>query len=294
MAIVFTCECGRKLQVAEKLAGKKGKCPQCGAVLMIPMESEIVPEEPAGAAEETEKVPTEPCPHCQVSIPVGSVFCTKCGTDLRTGQKHGTRGEEGAGYDMLKLWPDVFTKAERAVGVVVDTPLNAENFVRALGLLAVGLLGFMFLWTLNASHGTIKMAPNLTRLIFFPGFFLAGFLVLVVDAVMVSLAGRHFGSTGTSLAKSVMALMMTNAVYGFVHLLLGLVLYFGSDIVPAKELLAQIGPWALLAWTIWLTMCVIHRAYDTSQGIAVMFGLGTAALKGFVIISAVWLMTPKK
>jgi RsiW-degrading membrane proteinase PrsW (M82 family) len=36
MAIAFTCECGKALRARDELAGKKTKCPQCGAILAIP------------------------------------------------------------------------------------------------------------------------------------------------------------------------------------------------------------------------------------------------------------------
>jgi predicted RNA-binding Zn-ribbon protein involved in translation (DUF1610 family) len=36
MSIAVTCSCGKKLQVKDELAGKRGKCPACGALLTIP------------------------------------------------------------------------------------------------------------------------------------------------------------------------------------------------------------------------------------------------------------------
>jgi hypothetical protein len=36
MPIQFRCGCGRKLQAADALAGRKTRCPQCQAVLEIP------------------------------------------------------------------------------------------------------------------------------------------------------------------------------------------------------------------------------------------------------------------
>lgn len=36
MAIEFECECGRKLSVPEDAAGRKAKCPNCGAVTDVP------------------------------------------------------------------------------------------------------------------------------------------------------------------------------------------------------------------------------------------------------------------
>src|SRR5687768_11677604 len=36
MAISVVCACGKKLQVKDEMAGKRGKCPACGKVLDIP------------------------------------------------------------------------------------------------------------------------------------------------------------------------------------------------------------------------------------------------------------------
>ena len=44
MAIRVTCsECGKHLKVAENAAGKRGKCPQCGAAIAIPAVSAPIP-----------------------------------------------------------------------------------------------------------------------------------------------------------------------------------------------------------------------------------------------------------
>lgn len=55
MAIVFSCPCGRKLQVAEELAGKPVRCPVCFVVTNAaekpeePPVAELAPEEPPPA-----------------------------------------------------------------------------------------------------------------------------------------------------------------------------------------------------------------------------------------------------
>lgn len=36
MPIVFSCSCGRPLRAKEEMAGKKTKCPHCGAIQTIP------------------------------------------------------------------------------------------------------------------------------------------------------------------------------------------------------------------------------------------------------------------
>lgn len=47
--IEFKCnECGKQLRVKDDAAGKKGKCRQCGTVLLVPAESESLLQPPAG------------------------------------------------------------------------------------------------------------------------------------------------------------------------------------------------------------------------------------------------------
>ena len=41
--ITFYCNCGQKIKVSEKYAGKKGKCPRCKQVIEIPKTSDSVP-----------------------------------------------------------------------------------------------------------------------------------------------------------------------------------------------------------------------------------------------------------
>src|SRR2546423_13177039 len=36
MSIQFTCDCGKSIRVKEELAGRTGRCPECGAKLTIP------------------------------------------------------------------------------------------------------------------------------------------------------------------------------------------------------------------------------------------------------------------
>lgn len=36
MTIQFQCQCGKLMKTADESAGKRGKCPACGAVIMIP------------------------------------------------------------------------------------------------------------------------------------------------------------------------------------------------------------------------------------------------------------------
>ena len=39
MAIAFECGCGKAFRVGDGLAGKRTKCPSCGAALTVPARS---------------------------------------------------------------------------------------------------------------------------------------------------------------------------------------------------------------------------------------------------------------
>jgi hypothetical protein len=54
VAIVLTCDCGRKLQISEQFAGKEGQCPNCGRMLQIPA------PEPIGFVTPAMEVPPVP------------------------------------------------------------------------------------------------------------------------------------------------------------------------------------------------------------------------------------------
>ncbi len=284
MAIVFTCECGRKLQVARELAGKKGKCPQCGKILVIPAESEPVQEEaPVPESDSVEAVEgeTQSCPHCGELIAVGAVFCTSCGTDLRTGEKHEGGRDATTGYNVLKIWPDLLTKPMGVVGTVIDNPLGADNFYRALGLLGAGTIGFVLMWAVNFTPDYC-ISMKVTHWYYFVILLVVGLGLVAVDGVAASFAGKFFGSTGTSTAKTVMGFMLTNAVFGMMNFLLAIMVLFGRDYLP-YEIMAQYGPWAFLIWAAFLTTVVIQQAYDTSPAVSAIFGSSSTVVKGLLI-----------
>lgn len=90
MPIKVTCDCGKSLNVPDKLAGKKGKCPTCGAVLNIPAASgggddELDAAPPAKASGGGKK-----CPNCSKQWPADAVICVACGTNMLTGEKLST------------------------------------------------------------------------------------------------------------------------------------------------------------------------------------------------------------
>ena len=77
--IRFACSnCRRLISVAEKYSGKKGKCPKCGSVVVVPEKSTII-EFPCGSCGHQISVPERQggkkgkCPKCQSPVVVPSV-----------------------------------------------------------------------------------------------------------------------------------------------------------------------------------------------------------------------------
>jgi predicted RNA-binding Zn-ribbon protein involved in translation (DUF1610 family) len=120
MTIAVQCgSCRKRFAAKENLAGRKVKCPQCGAELTIPkprLEPEPAPQitdlldeyetasppagetssATAGTAGGATRVPdTElKCPSCGASLKAGSVICLECGYNLRTGKKRELAGPQ--------------------------------------------------------------------------------------------------------------------------------------------------------------------------------------------------------
>jgi hypothetical protein len=106
MAITVECGCGKRFRVKDEHAGKRGRCPSCGAVVAIPAAEPAGPggpsperAGPAGprrAAEPGARAPQaagpEICPECGRPLAGGAVLCVNCGYDTRTGERVGTAG----------------------------------------------------------------------------------------------------------------------------------------------------------------------------------------------------------
>lgn len=75
MAISFACSCGKALRAKDEAAGKRAKCPQCGAIVNIPApevndeagEYALMPEEPAPAPFSPARPPLATTPFSQSS-----------------------------------------------------------------------------------------------------------------------------------------------------------------------------------------------------------------------------------
>jgi len=132
----ITVECGgcsKRFQADEKHAGKRGKCPSCGALIEVPVP---VPAAPEPVADEVgslldEELPTasapsaqpatgmefDSCPSCAEPLPSGAALCVSCGYDLASGKQLKTErvldsggpyasplsGSKGTGWSLPRL-----------------------------------------------------------------------------------------------------------------------------------------------------------------------------------------------
>ncbi len=88
MAIIFSCQCGKQIKVADKFAGRSGKCPACGGMITIPYpdppDTDTDPDliyEALGPKTDPEPQPAASgvCNACGKPMPAGSVLCLQCG-----------------------------------------------------------------------------------------------------------------------------------------------------------------------------------------------------------------------
>ncbi len=97
MAIEFFCSCGQKISVPGAMAGKRGTCPGCGAVVTIPhaadAPADLPPAQsphadpqgfPAALTDDAGPEParTRPCPYCAERILASLQICPICDEEL--------------------------------------------------------------------------------------------------------------------------------------------------------------------------------------------------------------------
>jgi hypothetical protein len=98
MAITFACPaCGRQLKVGDNGAGKRARCPECGAVAPLPTGpvTATLLEDDGVTAQPTQDDGVR-CPECGREWPRETVVCVGCGYHFETGKRLKTvhRGAE--------------------------------------------------------------------------------------------------------------------------------------------------------------------------------------------------------
>jgi DNA-directed RNA polymerase subunit RPC12/RpoP len=121
MPVVVKHRCGAVLELTLDMAGKRGKCPKCGAAVTVPeherllqlMKEARAAHMPKGAEEKKPPAPKpamreeefgsltlandEPkakpearhCPTCGHTVSAEAIICVNCGTNVKTGRKIG-------------------------------------------------------------------------------------------------------------------------------------------------------------------------------------------------------------
>ena len=90
MTIEVKCpnpDCAKVFKVKDELAGKKGKCSQCGTAIHVPAAAPS--GTPAGTQEQAKAFQYNParqiCTNCGAVLGVRAMTCPQCGGDVRTG-----------------------------------------------------------------------------------------------------------------------------------------------------------------------------------------------------------------
>jgi len=93
MPIKVSCQCGKKLTAKDALAGKRVKCPGCGAPLQVPPAPTTAGGD--GISQLLDDVGLRAgvvrCPGCGAEMAEEAVLCVMCGFDLRRGHRLKTR-----------------------------------------------------------------------------------------------------------------------------------------------------------------------------------------------------------
>lgn len=178
MSISVNCqECGRRLKAPDSAAGKRAKCPTCGAVVVVPepiydadeimdedfqhSESSAVPDSGAEAKSDTYSLQNtdldefdnsalpnrRPCPMCGEMIVAEALKCRFCGEDFtEPAEKKAKRdrsptGGELTGFDWALCV--LCSGIGCIVGIVALVTGDTERGAKMVGI----ALGFSVLWT---------------------------------------------------------------------------------------------------------------------------------------------------
>jgi DNA-directed RNA polymerase subunit M/transcription elongation factor TFIIS len=293
MAIRFSCSCGRVLNIKDELAGKKGKCPECGKVVSVPMESEPepTPEEIKAQAEAEAEVQAQalvaeaaaaaalkPCPHCGKPLAIDAIFCVNCGTHLETGDKHELtvhEAEAGHKFDFLATMGDMILHPEQAAGAFMEAPSTPQNFYKAVIAVAAGLA----LFTYVIPHCTEEAIQNGALWYAYPVCAVLGVVIIFTDVIACNFAANMFGTTGMPLTNVFPAVLSVRALIGLAMIVPAVYLVFSGASANAL-FIAWVPRVIRFGWGVALYYFVIYRAYDCGPVPALVFAAGATLVQG--------------
>lgn len=132
--IYVVCECGRKLSVRASSAGKRAKCPNCGAVFEIPtpdaapQQQDLAPQEAGPVAKQVLAPAAEPYEPSPLPAPEQATQCPNCGAAMSAD----ARICVGCGYDRKSR------RALQAAGAAA-TSSRIGQIVKTVGVFAVAI-----------------------------------------------------------------------------------------------------------------------------------------------------------
>lgn len=157
MTIEFSCECGEIFQVEDEFAGRKGRCPTCKRIMVVP--EPVKEQEPLELQEELEEGPQIfDQPHKEVVDETDS-------RDLPPGKRVEEEVEVFRGWEATPVEEEVYRTPAKDGG-----PLRPwTNIPRPvlIGIPAVILIGLMVFWLARptdrkGSHPAKDRAPKAT------------------------------------------------------------------------------------------------------------------------------------
>lgn len=167
MALV-TCPCGKRLKAGAEAAGKRVRCPACGAVIEVPQEAG-----PPGAADEITLAPEEPRAQAPVSAPVPEAVSGRPrGPDLPGSAEEAEAFSfwsalarapvypfRGIGWVILITGTPLFTALTAAIPVVVVIPFFAGVALTLLVFLFLGGFYWSYLFSIVSESLMGKDTP---------------------------------------------------------------------------------------------------------------------------------------
>ena len=80
--------CGKVYRWRPEFAGRKARCKECGAVMVMPAgpPDEVGEQTTQQPADTTLSAPSDRCPSCGSTINPGAVICVACGFNMKEGK----------------------------------------------------------------------------------------------------------------------------------------------------------------------------------------------------------------